>query len=146
MARIVDSQGNPIDRGTLTTPQTAEVSVLRNAFLQPWINGLTPALLADYLYRADQGFLTAQHRVFSDMEERDAHLAAEMGKRKNAIVNLDWQITPPPNATAAEKATAQWVDGILRNGIESFEDLLVACQDAIGHGRTRHQLRLAIGN
>jgi phage gp29-like protein len=134
MAQILDSRGNPIDRGTLTTSQTAEVATLRNAFLMPWINGLTPAMLADYLYRADQGFLTAQHRVFADMEERDPHLAAEMGKRKQAIVNLDWQLVPPPDATAAEKATAQWADGILRSGIESFEDLLVACQDAIGHG------------
>ena len=134
MVRILDQYGNPIDRGMLTAPQTAEISVLRNQFLMPWINGLTPAMLADYLFRADQGFLTAQHRVFSDMEERDPHLAAEMGKRRQAIINLDWQIVPPPDATAAEKITAQWADGILRSGIESFEDLLVACQDAIGHG------------
>ncbi len=134
MNRIVDQYGNTIEKGKLATPQTAEVAILKNAFLTPWINGLTPASLADYLYRADQGFLQAQHRVFSDMEERDPHLAAEMAKRKQAILNLDWQLVPPADATATEKANAEWAEEVVRNSIESFEDLLLAMMDAVGHG------------
>ncbi|WP_420480586.1 phage portal protein family protein [Pseudomonas aeruginosa] len=29
-----------------------------------------------------------------DMEERDAHLFAEMSKRKRAILGLDWAVAP----------------------------------------------------
>lgn len=134
MAKIVDQYGHPIDKGTLAAPQTAEVSVLHNTWLAPFLSGLTPASLSDLLMRADMGYLLAQHRVFSDMEERDPHLAAEMMKRKQAILNLDWQIVPPADATAAEKAAAEWADQAIRNSVESFEDLILAMMDAVGHG------------
>nr|WP_250636881.1 DUF935 family protein [Pseudomonas aeruginosa] len=38
------------------------------------------------------------------MEERDAHLFAEMSKRKRAILGLDWAVEPPRNASAAEES------------------------------------------
>ena len=64
----------------------------RMVALEPRINlthGLTPRRLRDILDRADQGDILEQHLLFADMEDRCEHLAAEMGKRKRALLTLD---------------------------------------------------------
>lgn len=134
MPRLVDPYGRPIDTGALREPQTARIRTLQNEYLISQLNGLSPARLAATLRAADQGDLWAQHRLFSDMEERDAHLSAEMGKRQRAILCLDWSIKPPRNATAAEKGHAEWLTEVLTDAADPFEELLVALMDGIGHG------------
>ncbi len=134
MARIVDQQGNPIDRGVLKEPQTSRIATLKNEYLIGSIDGLTPARLAATLRNADNGDLVAQHRLFADMEERDAHLAAEMNKRKLALLGLDWSIAPPRNASAAEKAHAEWLTEVLTDAVDPLEDLILALMDGVGHG------------
>lgn len=134
MAKIVDQYGQPLESGKLMEPQTSRIATLQNQYLTPMLAGLTPARLATYLRSADDGDLTAQHRIFSDMEERDTHLLAEIGKRKLAVMALDWDIVPPRNATAAEKANAEWVKEVLTDASDPFEDLLLALMDGVGHG------------
>lgn len=134
MAKIVDQHGNPIDRAVLTEPQTASVAALKNEYLTSNLDGLTPARLAATLRAADHGDLTMQHRLFADMEERDAHLYAEMQKRKLALLGLDWTIEPPRNATAAEKAHAEWLTEVLTDAVDPIEDLIIALMDGVGHG------------
>lgn len=41
-----------------------------------------------------KGDILEQHLLFADMEDRCEHLAAEMGKRKRALLTLDWEILP----------------------------------------------------
>ena len=95
--------------------------------------GLTPVKLHQILEDAEQGDITAQHELFADIEEKDGHIAAEMSKRKNALLKLDWNIKPPKNATPAEKKQteeiAEWFDRL--NG---FDGLVLDLADAIGHG------------
>ena len=57
-------------------------------------HGLTPKRLRSILELADQGDIVEQHTLFADMEDRCEHLAAEMGKRKRALLTLDWEILP----------------------------------------------------
>lgn len=134
MARIVDQWGQPLDKQALKAPQTSRISALANEYLTASLNGLTPARLLAALQDADNGNLIAQHRIFADMEERDAHLAAEMAKRKLALLGVDWRIAPPRNASAAEKAHAEWLDDVLRDAVDPVEDLILALMDAVGHG------------
>ena len=134
MAQLVDQFGKPIDRAVLGEPQTSRVSSLQNEYLTSALDGLTPARLAATLRAADDGDLTTQHRLFSDMEERDAHLYAEIGKRKLALLGLDWSIVPPRNASAAEKSHADWLTEVLTDSATPFEDLLLALMDGVGHG------------
>lgn len=134
MTKIVDQYGNPLDTGELTEPQTARVSTLQHQYLTPMLSGLTPARLQRILREADNGSLIDQHRLFSDMEERDAHLAAEMGKRKGAVFSLPWDVVPPDSPTAEEKADAEWAREALRNSADAIEDLIAAAMDAVGHG------------
>jgi phage gp29-like protein len=134
LSKILDQFGKPIDRVVLDEPQTARVATLQNQYLTPMLGGLTPARLARTLQEADQGNLIEQHRLFSDMEERDGHIRAEMDKRKNVIVALPWDIVPPRNATAAEKSAAEWVKEMLQDAVDPIEDLLLALMDGVGHG------------
>lgn len=134
MNKILDQFGKPIDRAVLKEPQTANVMGLKNQYLTPMLSGLTPARLARTLQAADDGNLIEQHRLFADMEERDGHLCAEMGKRKNAVVGLPWDIVPPRDASAQEKSDAAWVKETLQDAIDGMEDMLQAAMDAVGHG------------
>ncbi len=132
--KILDQHGNPIDTGALREPQTSRIATLTNQYLTPMLGGLTPSRLSSILRQADDGDLTAQHRLFADMEERDAHLAAEMGKRRLAVMGLPWDIVPPRNASAAEKAAAEWVKEVLTDAVDPIEDLILALMDGVGHG------------
>jgi len=132
--KILDQFGRPIDRVVLDAPQTASVMPLQHQYLTPMLRGLTPARLARTLEQADMGDLLEQHRLFSDMEERDGHMRAEMDKRKNAVIGLSWDIMPPRNATAAEKANADWVREMLLDAVDPIEDVLLAMMDGVGHG------------
>jgi phage gp29-like protein len=134
LIKIVDQFGAPIERAVLTEPQTARVAAVTNQYLTPMLGGLTPARLARTLQEADIGNLVEQHRLFSDMEERDGHIRAEMDKRKNAVVGLHWNIVPPRGATPAEKAAADWVKEVLQDAVDPLEDMLLALMDGIGHG------------
>ncbi|MFZ6644433.1 DUF935 domain-containing protein [Undibacterium sp. TJN25] len=134
MTQILDQHGNPIKKEVLSEPQTANIMALQNQYLLPMLGGLTPARLARTLQEADNGNLLEQHRLFADMEERDGHLRAEMDKRKNAVVGLPWDVVPPRNASAAEKAAAAWVKEVLQDAIDPIEDLVLAMMDGVGHG------------
>lgn len=134
MPQLLDSYGRPIDRGALREPQTARIAALDNEYLVGQLDRLGPSRLASILRQADDGDLLAQHRLFSDMEERDAHLYAELGKRRRAILCLDWTIEAPRAASAAEKAHAEWLTEVLTDAADPFEELLVALMDGVGHG------------
>jgi phage gp29-like protein len=134
LSRIVDQYGQPVDKGVLEAPQTSRVASLNNEYLTSHLERLTPSRLSATLKSADAGDLWAQHRLFSDLEERDAHLSAEMGKRRLSLLSLDWSIVPPRNASAAEKAHAEWLTEVLTDAVDPLEDLILALMDGVGHG------------
>lgn len=134
MIKILDQFGQPIDRAVLDEPQTARVASVQNRYLTPMLGGLTPARLARVLQEADAGNLIEQHRLFSDMEERDGHIRAEMDKRKGAVVGLSWDIVAPPGANADEIAATDWVREALQDAVDPIEDMLLATMEGVGHG------------
>lgn len=133
MPQIVDQFGRPLERQTLSEPQTARLANRQREFAGHPSRGLTPARLASILEAAEQGDIIQQHELFLDMEEKDAHLFAEMAKRKRAILTVPWSIAPPRNASAAEKTLAEDVEAMLRD-IPNFEDVLLDMMDGVGHG------------
>ena len=132
--KIIDQHGNKFDTGLLREPQTARVAALQNELVQSQLDGLTPAKAARLLKDADQGDIVAQHRLFDDMYDRDAHLRCEFDKRRGAVVGLDWRLVPPADATPAEKKAAAMVEALLRDAVDDLEDLLLCMMDGIGHG------------
>lgn len=133
MVGIVDQYGQPIQRDVLAAPQTSKVAALYREFASHPSRGLTPARLSRILEAAEQGDMRAQHDLFLDMEEKDAHIQAEMGKRKRAILTIDWDIIPPRNASASERKLAGYAKELIQD-IPNFEDVILDTLDAIGHG------------
>lgn len=133
MAKILDARGNPIESQALSEPQTARLTSLHQEFADHPSRGLTPQRLYSMMTAAERGDLVRQAELFDDMEERDAHLYAEMGKRKRAILTLDWRIEPPPGASAAEEDMAAWAEERVR-AVSNLEDVMLDALTAIGHG------------
>lgn len=130
---ILDIHGNPLQRATLSEPQTARLANRQREFAGHPSRGLTPAKLASILEAAEQGDIVQQHELFMDMEEKDGHLYAEMAKRKRAILTVPWTIKPPRNARAAEKRLAAEIEEMIRD-IPNIEDVLLDMMDGVGHG------------
>ncbi len=133
MVAIVDINGNPIKTGLIKEPQTARVAMLSRHFAGHPSQGLTVAKLARIMESAELGAIIAQHELFLDMEEKDAHIYAEMSKRKRALLTVDWDIVPPRNPSAKEKKAAAYLKELLLD-VPNFEDVILDALDAIGHG------------
>lgn len=133
MTRILDQHGNPIEKSTLSAPQTAGLTWLKREIESHPARGLTAKRLAAILNEAEHGDIQRQCELMEDMEERDAHLYAELAKRQRAILTVDWTIQPPSNASAAEKVLAGEIEDILKD-MDEFQDVLLGCANAIGRG------------
>ena len=131
---LLDQYGNPFRLADVAEPQTARVTTLQHWSVQSVIDGLTPSAAAEALRRADGGDIVAQHELFEDMFERDAHLRAEYDKRKGAPLGIDWHIEPPTDASRAEKKAAAAIEDILRNAVDDLEDVQLGMMDGVGHG------------
>ena len=130
---VIDQNGNTVKASAIgAPPQTSLIPTLAKEQQNHYANNLTPSKLASYLESAESGDITAQYELFEDMEERDGHIASEMGKRRRALL-VDWSIQPPPNADAREKKVAEQVADLVA-GIDNFEDVLLDVTDAIGKG------------
>ncbi|AYO22443.1 DUF935 domain-containing protein [Vibrio owensii] len=117
-SNIVDLWGRPIEMDVLDEPQTktdAKLATLHREFADHPSSGLTPAKLARLMRDAEQGDLKAQCELAEDMEEKDAHIQSELGKRRMALQGMDWNIKPPRNATAQEKADAELIQEVLED-------------------------------
>jgi len=110
----------------------AQIGWLPREFAEHPSKGLTPAKLYAILSEAESGHLKAQHDLFADMEEKDAQIAADMGKRKLSLAGLEWQIAPPDQPNRIEKKAAAQADEVFRS--LEVEDLLIDLADGIGHG------------
>ncbi|WP_423826917.1 phage portal protein family protein [Shigella sonnei] len=96
-------------------------------------SGITPNRAAQCLRGAERGDLIAQSDLAADIEEKDTHLFAELGKRRLAIQGVPWSIEPPPNASANEKKDAEMLDEYLHSA-DWFDAMLFDATDAILKG------------
>lgn len=133
VTRILGPDGQPIRLAELSEPQTSRVGYLHQEFQGHPSRGLTPSKLANILDQAETGDLVAQSDLFEDMEEKDGHIASDMGKRRRALLQLDWDVVAPPSPYDDEKAAAKQLKELLGE-IPDFEDALFDCTDAIGKG------------
>ena len=114
--------------------QTARVAWIHES---QWANhpseSISPQRMAMLLQEAERGDITAQADLFSDIEERDAHIQSEIGKRRRAVTQLPWQLVDKSDATPAEKANAKKLHDLIES-IEELPQLLFDLTDAIGKG------------
>ena len=117
---------------TLKDPQTASLVYLHRELHTHPARGLTPSRLARILDEAESGDIRSQADLFEDMEEKDGHIAAELGKRRRALL-LPYAVLPPDNPTASEKSLTDKLRDLI-DAVPNFEDVLFDMTDAIGKG------------
>lgn len=116
-------------------PQTAApvFARLRQEVASHPSRGLTPEKLASLLTGAERGDLVAQAELAEDIEEKDAHIYAELAKRKRALLTLDWDVLPPRNGGARDKKQAaecrEWL-----MSLPDFEDTLLHLANGLLYG------------
>lgn len=133
-SKILDIHGDPFDfDDDQQTENDSRLALLQHHYSEHPASGLTPSKAATLLRAAEMGDLIGQCELAEDMEEKDSHLQSELGKRRNAILTMDWQITPPPNASAAEQRDAQMIEEILRDATW-LDDCIFDATDAILKG------------
>jgi phage gp29-like protein len=133
-SKIVDANGKPIQvREALSEEQTSRLGFIAKEFENHPSSGLTPRKLTNILQTAEHGNIIDQADLFEDMEEKDAHLQADLSKRKRAILDLAWDLKPPRNATTQEESQVEEVKEWIED-MEDFEDHLFDMGDAIGKG------------
>jgi phage gp29-like protein len=133
LGRILNTSGGIVDTGRLAEPQTATMIGLHQEWQGHPTRGLTPSKLASIMDAAEQGDLAAQSDLFEDMEEKDGHIMSEIGKRRRALLGLDWDIVPPNNPSATERKAAEALYEHLQ-GLDDFEGMLFDVTDGIGKG------------
>ncbi|WP_339331739.1 DUF935 domain-containing protein [Aeromonas caviae] len=134
MGRIIDINGNPLRLEK--APQTendAKLAQLRRHYSEHPTVGLTPGKAAAALREAEQGSLIAQMELAEDMEEKDAHLQSELGKRRRALLGVSWTIEPPRNATPAEQRDCDMIRELLED-FTWLDDAIFDATDAVLKG------------
>ncbi|MFC0822070.1 DUF935 domain-containing protein [Pasteurella multocida] len=115
-SKILDIHGKPFSfNEKIQTENDSKLAKLLNHTSEHPASGLTPAKAASLLKAAEEGDLIAQVELAEDMEERDAHLQSELGKRRSTLLTVDWKISPPLNATPEEQKDAELINEILRD-------------------------------
>jgi len=94
--------------------------------------GLTPQRLSNLLKEADAGNVQRQAELFDQMEEKDAHLLGEGEKRRNAILDVEFTVTPASEDSRDVKV-AEFVQEYFDNSTD-WDDTIVAMQDSVGKG------------
>ena len=122
--------------------ERAMVGSLHREFAEHPSKGLTPAGLYAILEAAEQGDLSRQHALFQDMEEKDAQISSDLGKRKLAAAALEWQIVPPDDANPVEKKAAAQATEVFRS--LEVEDIIIDLADGIGHGWVQLEIPWAL--
>jgi len=144
---ILDKNGNPI-AGKANKPdkdpQTSAYLSLHRELADHPSRWLTPQKLANYFQNAENGDLVAQNDLAMDMEEKDAHLFAEISKRKRTILNFDWHIKTIGDKVRDQKK-AQLVQEFVQN-IDDFEDVLLDLMDGVLKGYSCLEIADDVGN
>ncbi len=142
---IYDALGRPIRRQELSREQAApDFAGPRSYFQMLPARAMTPRELANRLSAAAAGDLFAQARLFDDMEEKDAHIFAEMAKRRRAVSGLRYSIQPADDSARAVEV-ASFVEEVLESIgegsstadltiVAGLPGLFLALSDAIGKG------------
>lgn len=140
---LVDINGDPLTLETLDEKQTdnnSRVASLMKEYADHPTQGLSPAKLANLLREAEQGNLAAMADLAKDMEDKDGHISCDLGKRRRAIVGLDWNIKAPRNASPLEQRDADMLGEIIDDATW-FYDLLFDFSDAILKGFSPNELQ-----
>ena len=105
---------------------------LTDAYREYVTDGLTPERLAAILKEADAGNLARQAELFDLLEERDGHIVGDISKRRNVILDADFDLEPASDDTRDMKVYEECKR--MLEGITDWPDVLESLQDGVGKG------------
>lgn len=105
---------------------------LSDAFRDYVADGLTPGKLAAILKEADAGDPGRQAELFDQIEERDGHIIGEMGKRRNVILDAEFDLAPATEDPRDVKIYEDVKQMMSEN--TDWPDVQVSLQDSVGKG------------
>jgi len=129
---LYDYLGRPVKTKELTRELAAPtLTGIRTIWNDSYASGLTPVGLANLLRSAADGDHHAYLTLAEEMEERDLHYQAELGKRKLAVSRLPLTVESYSDSDR-DKQLADAVRGVIRK--PGFRGLLKDLLDALGKG------------
>lgn len=129
---ILDQFGRPYPAKKTPERRPLAAAPLTDAWREYVTSGLTPERLAAVFREADAGDIRRQAELFEQIEEKDAHILGEIGKRENAILTVEFKLSPASEGKR-DVDVAEFIQGFLDNTAD-FDDILVSLQDGIGKG------------
>lgn len=132
MPTLVDQFGRPVASQKRPERRPLAAAPILDSYREYIASGLTPEKLARLLKEADAGEVGRQAELFDQLEERDGHLIGEIGKRKNVILDVDFDLTPA-SEESRDKEVRDFVEKTLDN-LTDWPDVLVSLQDGVGKG------------
>ncbi|MFH1984131.1 MAG: DUF935 domain-containing protein [Pseudomonadota bacterium] len=132
MPLLYDQFGREIKKEKAPSRRPLAAAPITDAWRDYVSAGLTPRGLATVLQEADGGDVRRQAELFDQIEEKDGHIQAERSKRVNAILDMDFAVTPA-SEDARDVKVAEFVDEFF-SGMTDWEETIVSLQDAVGKG------------
>ncbi len=129
---ILDQFGRRYEARRAPESRTLAVAPIMDSWREYVTSGLTAEKLASILREADGGNVGRQAELFEQIEEKDAHIRAEMGKRKRALADLPFKVQPASD-DSRDVRVAEFVQNYLDN-LNEFEQIIKCFQDAVGKG------------
>jgi len=129
---------NPFNQESLgKKPETKIIDVggatrIRNQFSNYPSQGLTPEFLTEIFRQADTGDMRTIMELYTEMEEKDAHLGSVLQTRKMTVSGLPFDVLPFSD-DARDVEVAQFCDDALK-AIKNLEDGFFDILDAVGKG------------
>lgn len=108
------------------------------------VTTIDPRRLAAAFRMADMGQITEQAKLFTLIEEQDAHIYSELAKRKRGITSLGWQLEEPDDASQSELDRTKELTDMLRS-IKGFEMAQTDMLDAVGKGFSALEIEWKLG-
>ncbi len=138
MAGLVDQFGREIPSRLKAETGAIFVPSARDRWATYPSRGLTPVRLASILREADEGYPARQVEVFGELAEKDAHLASQLQLRKNAVLDLEYDVHPASDDAHAQKTCEFCREALM--GLEDLDDLLLDLLDAVPQGWAMSEL------
>lgn len=148
LARLIDA-AKPTPAPAAAAPNWGMERIIRpqarNNWIMPRLRTITPDYVEMILSTAIAGNISAQHELFSLMEDTWPRLQKNLAELKRAVLRMEWKVEPwaeddaPPTDSAKEKASlvsnALWrMRPAPETDENGFQDTLFDVLDAWGKG------------
>jgi len=122
-------------------PDTNEISTI--SLFNRWgtypSSGLTPESLTTILKEADQGNISRQMELMSEIEQKDPHIFSCYNRRKRSVLKRKYHSLVPIPKTHHSRSMPNMPTGFV-SGIKDFQDVRFNALDAVGKAFSAQQI------